>query len=332
MSSIGCETILPPQTLPRPQRQAIELRIALMFTLVFLFGLAQGYPINVPDAASVQFAQYHFFAPLLLAFALQLPLFWLTARKRDGDPLLLIKALPFVALVILLHFNFKAWMPLVNRTSYDAFYQTLDELWWPIVAAFCWLREAIQSVIPFDLDGAYHGMFVGMFFVAFAAHAVCDTPRRQRQLLLGMCLILLLGGVLYWVAPAVGPFVYREGLNDESTEVQAHMLRLFHFFVSTGEVPPGYFTAPLAAMPSLHVAHGLFFTLFAWRSLRWLFWIFLPLFIWIVLESVASGWHYLADLPVGACLAVLSLALARGFIKDRKTEEVVPDRLPASDL
>jgi hypothetical protein len=289
----------------------------LIFTAVFVIGLIAGLPINVPDGPSLHFAQYHYFAPLLIAFLFQLPVFWVASRKQDGDPFLLIRALPFVALVIFVHFNFKAWMPLVNGTSFDAVHQRVDESLWPVVAAFSWLRETIAGVLPFEVDRAYHSLFVGMFFVAFAAHAMTDTPLRQRQLVLGVCLILLVGGMMYWIAPALGPFLYREGLNEQSVQSQTYMLQMFHFLVSNHEIPPGYFAAPPAAMPSLHVAHALFFTLFAWESLRKLFWVFLPLLIWIILESVASGWHYVADLPVGAALALVTLRGVKWLTKDK---------------
>ena len=57
-------------------------------------------------------------------------------------------------------------------------------------------------------------------------------------------------------------------------------------------------------MPSLHVAHATLFTLFAFRRLRWLGWSFLVLLGFIVIEAVATGWHYFVDLPAGAALAV----------------------------
>jgi len=50
--------------------------------------------------------------------------------------------------------------------------------------------------------------------------------------------------------------------------------------------------------------------------LPWLAWIYLPLLIWIVIGSVASGWHYLIDLPVGAGLCLLCLALVRLFLPE----------------
>lgn len=297
-------------------RAPIELRIAWLFTSVFVFGLYWGFPISLPDAASYRFAQYHYFAPLIMAFALQLPVLWVSARRHQADPFLLIKLLPFLALVILLHFNFKAWMPLVNPSSYDEVFQRLDDLLWPLVATFCLLRQTIEHILPVDPNNAYHALFVGMFFAAFAAFALFGTALQLRRLVLGVCLILLLGGVGYWVCPAVGPFLYREGLNPDSTLAQRHMYALFCRVVETGDLPPGYFVAPLAAMPSLHVAHALFFTLFAFKSHRWLGWIFLPLLFWIIIESVASGWHYLADLPVGAVITLITIGMVRVFLPD----------------
>ena len=71
-----------------------------------------------------------------------------------------------------------------------------------------------------------------------------------------------------------------------------------------------HITVGLAAMPSLHTGGSFLFLLFAWRHARQLLPFYLPLFGFIVIDSVASRWHYLADVPVGLALAWGSAALA----------------------
>ena len=72
-----------------------------------------------------------------------------------------------------------------------------------------------------------------------------------------------------------------------------------------------YFTASLAAMPSLHVAHA---TVITWSIFQARLWVVLPLFgflwFWILIESVASRWHYLVDAPAGLAVAAISIWLA----------------------
>lgn len=313
----------------------VEVWISLLFTLIWSTGVALGLPVNLPDADSWAFVQTHYFSPLLLACAIQVSLLYLTGKRAGNDPLLMLKLLPFVVLVIFLHFNFKAWMPLVNPYSYDEHYQRLDDWAWPLRDGFLSIRQAIADKVTVDMNHAYHGLFVALFFLSISLHAILDTPRRQRQLILGLCLILLLGGVGYWVAPAVGPFLYREGVNPLSTDAQHHMLAMFHQVSASGQLPPGYFTAPLAAMPSLHIAHALFLTLFAARMLRCLLLLYLPVFLWIVVASVASGWHYLIDLPMGAALSLACFWLAARLLpqSEAATEQakLVPANVIASE-
>jgi hypothetical protein len=295
--------------------------VALLFTGLWAGGVLVGLPVNWPDAPSFDVVQRHYFSPLFVAALLQLLIAgvagWWRRTNHDADPFLMLKRVPFVVLVLFLHFNFKAWMPLVNGRLHDGFYEGLDQSCAPLLRGFCALRQLIARHSPCDPDGAYHALFVYMFFVSLSVHALLGTTWRQRQLVLGLCLILLLGGIAYWIAPAEGPFLFRHGLNGASFQAQQHMHALFEQVRRTRQLPPGYFTCPPAAMPSLHIAHALFFTLFAAsgpRRVSWLGLLYLPVLLWLVLESVASGWHYLIDLPAGAVLALACLAVARRLV------------------
>jgi hypothetical protein len=52
-------------------------------------------------------------------------------------------------------------------------------------------------------------------------------------------------------------------------------------------------------MPSLHAAAAWVFLHFARKSLKYLLVPYVPFFCGIIIEAVASKWHYLIDLPVG---------------------------------
>jgi hypothetical protein len=186
------------------------------------------------------------------------------------------------------------------------------------------IRQFIANLAYFNLDFLYHHLFVAMFFISFSAHALFDKPLHQRQLVLGACLILLIGGISYWIAPAEGAFLYRNGVSNGSLFVQRSMHKAFVLVKSTGLLPPGYFSAPLAAMPSLHIAHALFFTWFAGRSCRWLLFLYIPALSWLVIESVYSGWHYLIDLPAGVLVCIISISLAIRWLPERETAQSKP--------
>jgi len=54
-----------------------------------------------------------------------------------------------------------------------------------------------------------------------------------------------------------------------------------------------------AAFPSLHVTGSLVALLGAWRYRRWLFWVFLPFFLWMAVSTVYGRYHYVADVLGG---------------------------------
>ena len=73
------------------------------------------------------------------------------------------------------------------------------------------------------------------------------------------------------------------------------------------------FTSGLAAMPSLHNAGALMFLLFAWKYGRPLLPPFALAFGFIVITSIATRWHYVADLPVGWLLGWVSFRIGERF-------------------
>lgn len=301
------------------RRLSPEIWVLLGFSVVWVIGLCFGLPPNWPTWSSVRFVRDHYFGPLLLAGALQLALqVYLGARRAkrgQSDSLLLFKLVPFVVLATFLHFNFKAWIPLVNPALYDTLYLNCDDNLRAIVSSFFWVRRQIATLG--NVDFAYHRLFVGMFFVSMAAHSVWDTTLGQRRLVMGLCLILLAGGISYWIAPALGRFLFEPGMNAAASETQRNMLRQWHELRATGVFPANYFVAPLAAMPSLHIAHAVLFTVHARAISKTLFVVFFLFTGWFVVESVASGFHYLIDLPMGGLLMWVCFSLSRRLLPDK---------------
>jgi hypothetical protein len=276
------------------------------FAAFWLAGLLF-FPINLPDWWAVELVQRHFFAPLEIALAVQLAAVGWIARRRDtpslAAPVLTFGILATTAAALFLHFNFKAWMPFVTPVVYDAAYARIDGAAAPVVQLFKSVRAAIAAAAPIDVDPLYHHAFVVMFFASLLLHALFDAPARFRRFAMTVNLILLAGGVSYWLFPAIGPFIYGPGLNAQSAEAQRTMLLGLNTAVASGVLPDGYFVTPPAAMPSLHIAHSVVLALFAWRLSRPLGIVYVPIVAWMFIEAVASGFHYLIDLPAGVLLA-----------------------------
>ena len=245
----------------------------------------------------------HYFRPLWIAFSLQIIATLLSPTLRTANPknniALLIKMQLFLVFSVFVHFNFKEWMPLVNPNLFDTFYYEIDNDCYSIITLFFSIRRYIINIIPFNMDFAYHHFFVIFFFLSFSLLMLYDSLAHLRQLILSVCLVLLIGGLCYWIAPAEGPFMFREGVNLMSTNSQYWMHSQFSYLLKTGLIAHGYFASPPAAMPSLHIAHTLVFSYFAWRYMKLLLILYAPMAFWLILESVCSAFHYLVDLPAG---------------------------------
>jgi len=309
-----------------------ELWLLLPFVAVFVVGTLVGLPVNRPDSSGLQFAEHHYFRPLLFALGAQGLV--LLFRRRIGTHAFDVALIPSLAVLVLtatwLHFNFKAWMPLVHHRLFDEQLSITDAVLGPIVPTCIVLHRTLSSVvgstIGYDIDRLYHDGFVAMFFASFTIHAVLDTPLTLRRLVVASSLVLLIGGIFYWLMPAKGPFVFRISDNFLARASQARMSQLFDQLVATGRIPPGYFVAAPAAMPSLHTAHAWLFTWYAARYHRWLFWMYLPLFCFILVEAVAASWHYVLDLPAGALLAVGCIWLSRRLVVENQSPRTVAAR------
>ena len=298
-----------------------ELTVTCIALAVWAVGLLAGLPLLLPNGPSLGFVERHYFRPLLVAIVAQVALLAIRRDRSRGRVSTrdFAAALALVAVTIVVHFNLKAWMPLVHPRLFDDELMQVDRVFGALVPALTALRHALATGLErlhVPVDPLYHGLFVAAFFVSFTAHALFDTPSGFRRVVLAACLVLLIGGVGYWVLPAKGPFIFRPVENRLAELTQRAMEARFDAFVATRVPPPGYFTAPLAAMPSLHTAHAALFTVFAYRRIRWLFWPLSLALFWIVLEAVAAGWHYVVDLPVGVGIAFGCIRLATLMIPE----------------
>ena len=137
-----------------------------------------------------------------------------------------------------------------------------------------------------------------------------------------------LGTFAYLIAPAIGPFVYEDGINPMVTAGQHTMLEFYRGSITHGpdwiaENGGAHFTAGLAAMPSLHSAGAFLFFLFAWHRAKILVPLYALLLLFILVTAVASRWHYLIDVPAGTALAWVSFRLANRLTRRKDASEDV---------
>jgi len=283
---------------------------AFMVAVLLGFSAAYRLPLRLPAADGAAFVGIHYLVPLIGVVVVAG--FAAFGCRSDVRPLLM--ALFCYAVVLFVHFHLKLWAPLINPHSYDHTYWAIDQRFRPLVDACRSVRKALLPIVPYEMNLYMHG-FILLFYVSFCYHAL-RTPAVFRMLFLTILFIQGLGALAYLIMPALGPFVFEQGLNPHITEAQRYMIGV-HDQISAGGADwlsgneGRVLIAGLGAMPSLHVGSSFVFLFFAARHGRVLLPIYVPLFAYIVINSVASRWHYLIDLPAGLALASLCIWLAR---------------------
>jgi PAP2 superfamily len=291
---------------------ALSTVALISLTLSFLLSAAFSVVFYWPDFQSISFAWKHYLGPVTPALlVLAVPLL------RSGG-LWSFQALGYFysqafafIVIIFLHFNFKLWAQLINPLRLDDFYQRIDILFSPVIAVFEYVR-AIFAELPDLLKHPYHEVFVGMFIVSFAVHALRGQKEILFRLMTTIATVLVLGGLSYSIAPAWGPFLFASSPDPVTAEIQRDMAAFQETFNRSGGATydASKFIAPLAAMPSLHLAHAFVFLLFGLRHVKLLGYTYLPCFIFLTTEAVVGKWHYLIDLPAGIGIAFLSLGIS----------------------
>ncbi len=297
------------------RRVPVELCLLAVGFAAWAVGLAAGLPY-VP-LTTTHVGLWVYVAPFCVAAAVQLVLLGVLRRRRRTSAHLLVWSIPMVAAAVHLFYQFKSWTPLINPREHDALYHRIDGALWPIRDSILVTREWLTAQIGTGVDLLYLALFALMFLVAFVTYGVYGTAAQQRRLLIGTCAALLIGGVAYWIAPAVGPFIYRPTANQLLAASQAHSLEIYRSIRSTGVVPDGYFGMSLGAMPSMHFGFAFLFFAFSRRSRFGISWWYAATIAWFLVDSVYLGWHYLVDIPGGAAVAWAAYVVAAKAIPDR---------------
>lgn len=306
-----------------PDRLGVAIIVAALLSLVILgFAAAYGAPLSLPRERESLALGINAAFPVAGAIVFYVTLrIWLMASGKRSDveapPLLRLIAtdltlMGLFCLASYLHFSFKSWALVINPNRYDAQYFAIDQALRPLIDIFYWIRINFFNAVP-QTDTWYQFAFLLMFIAGFCQLAITRHPVYPR-FCIGLLLGMYLGALSYLIAPALGPFIYEDGLNLQATQAQAGMLWAHQQAVKGGmawiaEAGGGYFTGALAAMPSLHMCHALVMTWFIFQARSVLGWLFLLICFWVLIESVASRWHYVIDLPAGALLAALIIWL-----------------------
>lgn len=303
---------------------------ALMMVLL-LSGLTGMY-WYLPEGRSFTFVFDHYIGPLIPLFLITgvLAVIGKEEKKRQFkfELIYLIRVFFITAISIVIHFNLKLWSHLINPHNFDAIYQEIDMQLYGTMAFFDYLHGWMPESLP-GMSNPYHSLFVLMFVISFTVHGL-KNRKSGEVVVTAAVLMMVIGAAAYSIAPALGPFIHETHLSTP-TGGQRAMLAFYQDFVgSNGQnFDPTFFSAGLAAMPSLHVANAVMFWLCAWREARWLAYIYIPVVAYIFVEAVALRWHYLVDLAAGVLIGWLCFRLAYWMVfslkpRARSQEIVVP--------
>ena len=293
-----------------------ELALALIYALIGIaISLASGLPIGLPTPDSLAFTGMSYLVPLLIVVGV---LLIAVLTRQVGRAAYFLAALSSYGVVLIVHFNIKLWVWHINPRLWDVQYGAVDRALQPLVDSSLAFHNALPSLFG-SVDRLYLFAFLAMFACSIVAHSMRAFIVLRKVVLTSM-LVHVLGGLSYLIAPALGPFITEAGVNALETKRQIFMLAAHKAALAGGA---DWFSANgseflatgLAAMPSLHVASSAVFVYFAWIYERRLCWLYFPLFGFIMIEAIATRWHYLVDIAAGLVLTAIAVALVERVMR-----------------
>ena len=319
-----------------PNHLAAAIAIVAAFSAISLaIAAIYGAPLSIPRERVSAALGVSAVLPVSVAILLYVVLRLCKSLIGKGDdgaqPLWQLVAVDLTLMLLFLvvtyfHFSLKTWVQVINPNLYDDSYFAVDRALQPVVDMFFWIRSTYFTLVP-SVAAWYQAAFLLMFISGFCSLAITRNPVYPR-FCIAVLLTMSLGALSYLIAPALGPFIYEDGLNPAATAAQAGMLQAHQQVMQYGmpwiaEAGPGYFTGALAAMPSLHITHAVVMTYFVHQARSPLIGLFLMICFWVVIESVASRWHYLIDLPAGLMLAGLIIWLTNRICQSNLRRSLV---------
>lgn len=306
-----------------------ELILALSFLAAgTVIAAILDLPFSLPSSQSLAFTGMSYGVPLTLIGLLGAGL----VLARQTMRLVYYAAAAFsYAIILITHFNIKLWMSLINPRLWDGLFWQSDQMVRPLVDLAFGVHQLAETVLPVG-DHLYLFAFLAMFAGSIIVHSM-QSFIIFRKVIFSAMLVHVLGAAAYCIMPAVGPFLFEQGANALETARQQHMYGGFQALAAGGRpwiAAEGstFLFAAVAAMPSLHVASSAVFLHFAWKHARWLGIAYLPLFVFIMFEAVATRWHYWVDVIAGLGLTALAIVITTAVF--RRIEAHDPARLSAT--
>lgn len=293
-----------------------ELILALCFAATgVLIAEAFDLPVSLPSGQSLAFTGMSYGVPLTLIGLLGAGL---VLAKQTMRLVYYAAAALSYGVILITHFNIKMWMSLINPRLWDGLFWQTDQMVRPLVDLAFGVHHFADAVMPAG-EHLYLFAFLAMFAGSIIVHSM-QAFIIFRKVIFAAMLVHVLGAIAYCIMPAIGPFLYEPGVNALETARQQHMHGGYLALAAGGRgwiasEGSAFMFAAVAAMPSLHVASSAVFLHYAWKHARWLGVAYLPLFVFIMFEAVATRWHYWVDVVAGLALTALAIAITTAVFR-----------------
>ncbi len=281
------------------------------------------------------FMYFIFLHRVVLSFSYLYPIlivFLLYQINRKSPQIEKLQSKPFHVLTI----NFiRDWLPLfitfiiysnlkillaLKRVHYDDFLYNLDKILLFRFSFVDFFKKFHGSIFWDTLFGKSYIFFFASFFAACFLVYYYAPKKTFRKFQLSLILIYLIGLILYFLFPALGPaFLNIKHYTAFTYEPINTLIRTLwntrnYFLQNPTEYLPGIFEG-IAAFPSLHIAHTFCFLIYIKKiNKSYLFYLFLLWFILNYLSTMYVGMHYFVDGLAGCFLTIIVYIIVEKYL------------------
>ena len=202
--------------------------------------------------------------------------------------------LPF-GFCIAIYTNLHDTVHFVNISDIQDWLIKVDD-WMFGVQPCVWSEQFITPTLTDIFIAAYANYFVLTVGVALVLY-IQKRYKEFRYALLTIIICYYVGYFLFIIFPAAPPRLvlkpfFTVSLHGSILEPIKHAIEI------SAQDSRG-------AFPSLHCATSFLSLFFAWRYVRWLFWVMIPMVIMLIISTIYLRHHYVIDLIAGLILAVV---------------------------
>jgi len=214
----------------------------------------------------------------------------------------------FEELRILVHLIVPVWRDSVLIAFDRRLTGVYPAVWLDQFSSF-WLNEAMQAAyISYFLfltilaASIYHRRLVSSSTTATGDPSGADALRAFWTVMTASIIAYSIGYMISIFFPVEAPFFAMRSFHLAPL-AGGPATSLINFIEARGRVRGG-------AFPSAHVSGSFVALVGAWRYRRYLFWVFLPLFVAMCVSTIYCRYHYIADVFAGILVGAIGFLLA----------------------